>query len=341
MVAIGYSTLKRNSAFGVVMTVALAGCTSVEYTPQHQLTAAHGAVPAAKPQATQVGYAASHTQAAGTVATAQAASGTTAQPMPTTVAAKTSRVVPQAETAQARMMQTAEGQTALAPTTNAAPAASAAIAAVAPQSGAQAMSVAYAEMPLTDEVTAIQSVVPTKRPDRPFGADAGPQLAYAAMPSRTQARAATSLAMMDFDTRPMSEIESRMAPTDDEAEAPKGGPRVNDSMMKKLISKYASLYQVPEALVHRVVRRESTYNPRAYAHGNYGLMQIRYNTAKSMGYSGPASGLFDAETNLKYAVKYLRGAWITADNNHDNAVRLYASGYYYTAKRKGLLNQVQ
>ncbi len=339
MVAIGYSTLKRNSALGVVMTFALAGCTSVEYTPQHQLTAAHSAVPAAKPQATQVGYAAPNTQAAGTVATAQAVSGT-GQTLPTTVATKTSRVVPQAETAQARMMQTAEGQTALAPTTSAP--ASAAIAAVAPQSGAQAMSVAYAEMPLTDEVTAIQSVIPTKRPDRSFGAEGGPQLAYAATPSQPQARAAvTSLAMMDFDTRPMSEIESRMAPSDDAAEAPKGGPRVNDSMMKKLISKYASLYQVPEALVHRVVRRESTYNPRAYAHGNYGLMQIRYNTAKSMGYSGPASGLFDAETNLKYAVKYLRGAWITANNDHDNAVRLYASGYYYTAKRKGLLNQVQ
>jgi soluble lytic murein transglycosylase-like protein len=58
-----------------------------------------------------------------------------------------------------------------------------------------------------------------------------------------------------------------------------------------------------------------------------------------MGYRGPASGLLDAETNLKYAVKYLRGAYITAEGNEDRAVRFYASGYYYDAKRKGLLRE--
>ena len=58
-----------------------------------------------------------------------------------------------------------------------------------------------------------------------------------------------------------------------------------------------------------------------------------------MGYRGAASGLLDAETNLKYAVKYLRGAYLTAGGNYDRSVRLYASGYYYDAKRKGLLDE--
>ncbi len=106
-----------------------------------------------------------------------------------------------------------------------------------------------------------------------------------------------------------------------------------------LITKYASLYGIPEALLHRVVRRESTYNPRAFNRGHYGLMQIKYSTAKSMGYEGPAEGLFDAETNIKYAGKYLRGAWMVADDKNDGAVRLYAAGYYYHAKRKGLLDE--
>lgn len=106
-----------------------------------------------------------------------------------------------------------------------------------------------------------------------------------------------------------------------------------------MISKYAALYEIPEALLHRVIKRESRYNPKAYNSGNYGLMQIRYNTAKGMGYTGTPDGLFDAETNLKYGAKYLRGAWMVADNQHDGAVRLYASGYYYTAKRKGLLEE--
>lgn len=107
--------------------------------------------------------------------------------------------------------------------------------------------------------------------------------------------------------------------------------------LDRLIAYYAKLNNIPEELVHRVVKRESTYNPRAYNAGNYGLMQIRYNTAKGLGYEGPAEGLFDAETNLKYATKYLAGAWMVADNQNDGAVRLYASGYYYHAKRKGLL----
>ncbi len=107
--------------------------------------------------------------------------------------------------------------------------------------------------------------------------------------------------------------------------------------LDRLIAYYAKLNNIPEELVHRVVKRESTYNPRAYHAGNYGLMQIRYNTAKGLGYEGPAEGLFDAETNLKYATKYLAGAWMVADNQNDGAVKLYASGYYYHAKRKGLL----
>jgi len=106
-----------------------------------------------------------------------------------------------------------------------------------------------------------------------------------------------------------------------------------------LITKYAAIYGIPESLLHRVVKRESRYDPKAYNNGHYGLMQIKYATAKSMGFDGPAEGLFDAETNIKYAGKYLRGAWLVADDKNDGAVRLYAAGYYYHAKRKGLLDE--
>ncbi|MFC6491164.1 transglycosylase SLT domain-containing protein [Nitratireductor sp. GCM10026969] len=106
-----------------------------------------------------------------------------------------------------------------------------------------------------------------------------------------------------------------------------------------LIRKYAAHYEVPERLVRRVVKRESNFNPAARNRIYWGLMQIRHDTAQTMGYRGPASGLLDAETNLKYAVKYLRGAYLTAGGNEDRAVRFYASGYYYDAKRKGLLKE--
>ena len=112
------------------------------------------------------------------------------------------------------------------------------------------------------------------------------------------------------------------------------GPRAE---IERLIEKYSVVYEVPVDLVRHVVNRESTFNPKAYNHGHWGLMQIKHATARGMGYDGPASGLFDAETNLKYAVKYLRGAWLVSGGNAKRADRLYQTGYYYDAKRKGLL----
>lgn len=107
----------------------------------------------------------------------------------------------------------------------------------------------------------------------------------------------------------------------------------------RLIVQYAALYEVPVDLVRRVVKRESNFFPGAHNNGHWGLMQIKHATARGMGYQGSAKGLLDAETNLKYAVKYLRGAFLVADGNHDLAIRYYARGYYYDAKRKGLLDE--
>ena len=106
-----------------------------------------------------------------------------------------------------------------------------------------------------------------------------------------------------------------------------------------LISHYSSHYNVPESLVRRVIQRESGYNPGARNGPYLGLTQIRHDTARTMGYRGDAAGLLDAETNLKYAGKYLRGAWMVGGYSQDTAVRHYSSGYYYHAKRQGLLEE--
>ena len=107
-----------------------------------------------------------------------------------------------------------------------------------------------------------------------------------------------------------------------------------------LIAKYAAVYGVPESLIRRVIQRESGYNPRARNGPFLGLMQIRHDTARSMGYSGSAEGLLDADTNLRYAVKYLRGAYLVGGRDSDRAIRAYSRGYYYDAKRMGLLDEV-
>jgi soluble lytic murein transglycosylase-like protein len=106
-----------------------------------------------------------------------------------------------------------------------------------------------------------------------------------------------------------------------------------------LIASQAAANNVPAALVRRVIRRESGGNPRVVHAGNYGIMQIKLATARAMGYRGGAAGLLDANTNMTYAVKYLAGAYRAAGGNMDRAVHYYASGYYYAAKRKGLLDR--
>jgi soluble lytic murein transglycosylase-like protein len=104
-----------------------------------------------------------------------------------------------------------------------------------------------------------------------------------------------------------------------------------------LIARHAQENHVPEVLVHRVIMRESRYQPQLVGRGGaIGLMQIKLATARSLGYTGDAAGLRDPETNLTYAVKYLAGAYRAANGDHDRAVHYYAAGYYYVARRQHL-----
>src|SRR4029078_1921670 len=103
-----------------------------------------------------------------------------------------------------------------------------------------------------------------------------------------------------------------------------------------MIARHAAANNVPEDLVRRVIKRESGGRAHVVSAGNYGLMQIKLPTARSMGYTGTAAGLLDADTNMTYAVKYLAGAYRVAGGNANRAVHYYAAGYYYAAKDKGL-----
>jgi soluble lytic murein transglycosylase-like protein len=107
--------------------------------------------------------------------------------------------------------------------------------------------------------------------------------------------------------------------------------------MMSLVEEYADYHDIPEELLHRVIQRESGYNPAARNGPYYGLMQILPETAATMGFDGHPTELLDAETNMRYAGAYLRGAYIVADGDIDEAVGWYASGYYYEARNRCLL----
>jgi len=108
-----------------------------------------------------------------------------------------------------------------------------------------------------------------------------------------------------------------------------------------MIARHAEAHGIPEHLVHRVVMRESRYNPRLVHRAFYGLMQITYPTARSMGYTGKPAGLLDPDTNLTYAVPYLANAYKIAEGNETRAVALYSGGYYYVAKRRKMLGTLR
>ncbi|MCA1867520.1 transglycosylase SLT domain-containing protein [Agrobacterium genomosp. 3] len=348
----GRSALLLSSTVGLAL--ALSGCTSVEYTAKE---GPNGPKIATVNPATAPAQASTQTAAAETVpgitsaapATQTADAATSSQPaaLPTAVAVKGGRVAlppaseiaaaaaisaqmqpQQNEVAQATVMTSAPTTVAALAPTGVTPAAAAI--ATAGSAAQPAIHNAAADLPqvvavkgsfppappppgspsIGTELTAERKVIPLPKPDSTV-------LAYASGPTNA---ALAAIRQNEAMTTPLKA-------------APAGREKLSG-----LISKYAVMYNVPEDLVHRVVQRESMYNPGAYNSGNFGLMQIRHATARSMGFDGPASGLFDAETNLKYAVKYLSGAWVVADNNRDNAVRLYARGYYYDAKRKGMLH---
>ncbi len=103
----------------------------------------------------------------------------------------------------------------------------------------------------------------------------------------------------------------------------------------EMVAAQARANGVPEALVHRVIVRESRYQPHLIGRGGtIGLMQIKLATARGVGYTGDAAGLRDPNTNLTWAVKYLAGAYRAANGDHARAIRYYAGGYYYAAKRQ-------
>jgi soluble lytic murein transglycosylase-like protein len=297
------------TACALISASLVSGCSSVERTPMEQLMAVQTVTPLPKPGTEMTAYA---------LPTPDGAASATAAAL----AAETAMMKP--------------GETATAPIASTNQAATAANALVAPQTSAAAQAATAAVLPET--ANAQVSAKSDRVPQIPEG------MMMAAMES-------------DFDTGEPVGLETLVA---NHMIVPMPKPSIGASAyamaksipaslgitekptssrpeLDRLIAYYAKLNNIPEALVHRVVKRESTYNPRAYHSGNYGLMQIRYNTAKGLGYEGTAEGLFDAETNLKYATKYLAGAWMVADNQNDGAVKLYASGYYYHAKRKGLL----
>ena len=99
-----------------------------------------------------------------------------------------------------------------------------------------------------------------------------------------------------------------------------------------LLERKAKKYGVPFRLARAVVKVESNYHRDAVGDvGEIGLMQVRPQTARWLGFDGPDEDLFNPRNNLEYGVKYLGKAWRLGEGSLCRAILKYNAGH--NAKR--------
>lgn len=95
-----------------------------------------------------------------------------------------------------------------------------------------------------------------------------------------------------------------------------------------LVDKHAAASGIPAAFARAIVRIESNFNPKATGRQKeVGLMQIKYETARGIGFTGTRDELYEPETNLKWGMKYLARAWKLGGATPCGAVLRYQAGH--------------
>ena len=93
---------------------------------------------------------------------------------------------------------------------------------------------------------------------------------------------------------------------------------------------------VPVDTAVAVVLQESSFRPNVTgAAGEIGLMQLKCDTARGIGYKGSCEELYDPDTNLHYGMRYLRRAL------NRGSVGYYNAGIYAKKLPKAALNYAQ
>jgi soluble lytic murein transglycosylase-like protein len=96
-----------------------------------------------------------------------------------------------------------------------------------------------------------------------------------------------------------------------------------------LIATHAAQNGVPVQLAEAVVRHESNFNPRVTGRaGEIGLMQIKLETARGLGYRGSRKALYDPATNIAWGMKYLGQAARLAGGSECGTLSRYNAGLF-------------
>jgi len=96
---------------------------------------------------------------------------------------------------------------------------------------------------------------------------------------------------------------------------------------RALIAQHASANGVPVGLATAMVQIESNFNPNVTGRaGEVGLMQIKYETARSLGFTGTRQQLYEPENNLRYGMIYLGQAQRAGGGSVCGTVLKYQGG---------------
>lgn len=101
-----------------------------------------------------------------------------------------------------------------------------------------------------------------------------------------------------------------------------------DPAIHRMVGSAAWRAGVPVNVAHAVVAQESGYRTAMRGRaGEWGIGQIKCQTARSVGFAGPCSQLHDPEVNLTYSMAYLRLA-LDKGGEGCSGVSLYNTGIY-------------
>jgi soluble lytic murein transglycosylase-like protein len=135
----------------------------------------------------------------------------------------------------------------------------------------------------------------------------------------------------DVDKNAWAGLVPSVAATPRATLAPAPAISADNAPILALIDKHAAASGIPAGFARAIVRIESNFNPKATGRQReVGLMQIKYETARGIGFAGTREELYEPDTNLKWGMKYLAMAWKLGGSTPCGAVIKYQGGHGVT-----------